>query len=118
MYVRVVIISVLIYLTLDKFCSSERIARYKLATTPERESLCGTSEPNKTINDLAWHIQCVAECSPKGFDCSQHTPLSICVAVNYWPASKVCEHFYYEPTKAVNPGCELYQVAFYYLRSK
>jgi len=117
MYVRVVIIFALVCLMLDKFCSSHGTIRFNLARTPTREALCGTSEPNKTITVKDLRVRCLASCTRKGFDCSQYISPFICVAFNYWAETKVCEHFYYEPTKSVNPGCELFQVAFYYLRS-
>ena len=100
-----VALGVVSFCVLVAACSvmSWKVGGFRWVTSDNGDVLCGTSTPNKTLNDVESRVRCIASCYQ---GCA-----STCQAVNYWMTTKLCELFYYEPCSYdVRPDCANYQV--------
>jgi len=90
---------IFVCLLVVKFSSSFEVISFHQVTAANGDALCGTSAPNKTLNDVELRVKCVSSTS-----CSSGCG-SRCVAVNYWKNSKLRQLFYYLPLKGMKQDC-------------
>ena len=83
------------------FSSSQMVSTFRQAKAANGDALCGTSAPNKTLNDIAPRSKCFVSCSRCG---------SPCLAINYWKTTKLCQLFHYLPDKGTQPDCVVFEV--------
>ena len=88
----------LVCVLISNSSTSHEVRQYQAVKSDNGQDLCGTSPPNKTVDEVGVSSKCFVLCSG-----GSQSP---CQGVNYHKTAQRCELFYYEPCSYnLQPDC-------------